>query len=49
VYNDNYLKLGFTSVMEKGEIQPQLVHCLEVLTHGSLKEAKLLVKICEIP
>ena len=39
VGNDNYLKLGFTSVVVNGEIQPQLVHCLEVLAHGSLKEA----------
>jgi len=39
VYNDNYLKLGFTSVMVNGEIRPQFLLCLEVLAHGSLKEA----------
>ena len=38
VYNDN-LKLGFTSVLVNGEIRPQFVLCLEVLTHGSLKGA----------
>ena len=49
MYNDNYLKLGFTSVMTNGEIQPQFVLCLEVLAHGSLKEAMSAsqVKICK--
>jgi len=37
-YNDNYLKLGFTSVLATGEIRPQCVLCLDVLAHGSLKE-----------
>jgi len=38
-YNDNYLKLGFTSVVVNGDIRPQFVLCLEVLAHGSLNEA----------
>jgi len=33
------LKLGFTSVVVNDEIRPQFVLCLEVLAHGSLKEA----------
>ena len=40
-YNDNYLKLGFTSVEVNGEVRPQCVLCLKVLVHSSLKEAKL--------
>jgi len=39
VYNDNYLKLGFTSVVVNGEIWPQFVLYLEVFAQGSLKEA----------
>jgi len=39
VYNDNYLKLGFTSVVVNGEIGQQFVLCLEVLALESLKEA----------
>ena len=38
-YYDNYLKHGFASVVINGEIWPQFVLCLEVLAHGSLKEA----------
>jgi len=38
VYNDNYLKLGFTSIVVKGEIRLQFVLCLEVPAHKSLKE-----------
>ena len=40
-YNDDYLKLGFTSVEVNGEIRPQCVLCLKVLAHSSLKETKL--------
>ena len=40
-YNDDYLKLGFTSVEVNGELRPQCVLCLKVLAHSSLKEAKL--------
>jgi len=40
-YNDNYLKLGFTSVEANDEIRPQFVLCVEVLAHRSLKEAEL--------
>jgi len=47
VYND-YLKLGFTSVLVNSEIWPQFVLCLEVLAHGSLKEAYYQVKIRKI-
>jgi len=39
VYSDNYLKLGFASVVVNGEIRLQFVLCLEVLAHGSLREA----------
>ena len=40
-YNDDYLKLGFTSVKVNGEVRPQCVLCLKVLAHSSLKETKL--------
>ena len=40
-YNDDYLKLGFTSVEVNGEVRPQCVLCLKVLAHSSLIEAKL--------
>ena len=40
-YNDDYLKLGFTSVEVNDEVRPQCVLCLKVLAHSSLKEAKL--------
>jgi len=42
-YN-NYLKLGFTSVVVNGETRPQFVLCLEVLAHGSLKKLNYRVK-----
>jgi len=38
-YNDNYLKLAFTSVVANGEIRPKFVLCSEVLARGSLKDA----------
>jgi len=38
-YNDNYLKLGFTSVLVNGEVWPQFVLCLDVLARGFLTEA----------
>ena len=40
-YNQDFLKLGFTSVEVNGEVRPQCVLCLEVLAHCSSKEAKL--------
>ena len=40
-YNDDYLKLRFTSIEVNGEVRPQCVLCLKVLAHSSLKEAKL--------
>ena len=40
-YNEDYLKLGFTSGEGSGEVRPQCVLCLKVLAHSSLKEAKL--------
>ena len=41
LYNEDFLKFGFTSVEVNGEVRPQCVLCLEVLAHSSLKEAKL--------
>ena len=41
-YNDEYLKLGFTSIEVNGEVRAQCVLCLTVLAHSSLKETKLL-------
>ena len=41
VYNNNYLKLRFTSVVVNGEIRLQFRLCLEVLAYRSLKEAEL--------
>ena len=40
-YNDEYLKLGFTSIEVNGEVRAQCVLCLTVLAHSSLKETKL--------
>ena len=40
-YNNNYLKLRFTSVEVNGEVKPQCVLCLKVLGQSFLKEAKL--------
>ena len=40
-YNDEYLKLGFTSIEVNGEVRQQCVLCLTVLAHSSLKETKL--------
>ena len=41
LYNEDFLKFGFTSVEVNGEVRPQCMLCLEVLAHSSLKEAKL--------
>jgi hypothetical protein len=40
-YSNDFLKLGFTSIVVNGEVRPQCVLCSEVLAHSSLKEAKL--------
>jgi len=36
-YTD-YFKLGFASVEVNGEMGPQCVLCLEIVSHGSLKK-----------
>ena len=41
LYNEDFLKFGFTSVEVNGEVRPQCVLCLETLAHSFLKEAKL--------
>ena len=40
-YNDEYLKLGFTSIEVNGEVRPQCALCLTILAHSSLEETKL--------
>ena len=40
-YNEDYLKLEFTSVEINDEVRPQCVLCLKILAHGAFKEAKL--------
>ena len=40
-YSEEFLRLGFTSIVTNNEIRPQCVLCMEVLAHSSLKTAKL--------
>ncbi|XP_067628065.1 SCAN domain-containing protein 3-like isoform X2 [Eurosta solidaginis] len=40
-YDSNYIKFGFTSIENKGEIKPQCVICSTVLANEALKPAKL--------
>ncbi|CAG4975756.1 unnamed protein product [Colias eurytheme] len=40
-YDDDYIKLGFTSIEINGETRPQCVLCATVLSNDALKPAKL--------
>lgn len=40
-YDDNYIKLGFTSIVINGETRPQCVLCTTVLANDALKPAKM--------
>ena len=40
-YSDDFLKWGFTDIVNAGVERPQCVVCLEVLAHESMKPAKL--------
>lgn len=40
-YKDAFLRLGFTSIVDRGVEKPQCVICSEVLSNESLKENKL--------
>lgn len=40
-YDDDYIKLGFTSIEINGEIRPQCILCATVLSNDALKPAKL--------
>ncbi|XP_055505557.1 protein FAM200C-like [Leucoraja erinacea] len=40
-YSDAFLKLGFTSIVQKSVVKPQCVICAKVLSHESMKPSKL--------
>lgn len=40
-YDDDYIKLGFTSIEINGETRPQCVLCTAVLANDALKPSKL--------
>ena len=40
-YNDAFLKMGFTSIVQNSVVKPQCVICAKVLSRGSMKPSKL--------
>lgn len=44
-YNEAFLKLGFTSIVDKSVVKPQCVICGKVLSHESMKPSKLKIHL----
>ena len=42
-YNEAFLKMGFTSILQNSVIKPQCVICTKILSHESMKPSKLKV------
>ncbi|XP_076348022.1 protein FAM200B-like [Tachypleus tridentatus] len=43
-YNEAFLKMGFTSIVQNSVVKPQCVVCGKVLSHESMKPSKLKVR-----